>query len=300
MAMARGLPTAILGRTGREVTRLGFGAMEIRGAPRGRAVTDEQAETILNAVLDAGINFIDTARSYGLSEQYIGSYISDRRSEYFLATKGGRYQAGETDWTEEHLFRGMDESLQRLQVDYVDTLQLHSPTVEEVEQGNLVAGLRKLREQGKVRWLGNSTRLPDLPTFLDWGVFDVFQIPYSALERTHEDLITKAAEAGIGTVIRGGVAKGEPGAGRGSAETWRKLEEAGLDEFREAGESRTSFMLRFTLTHPHVHTIIVGTQRPEHLRENVEAALRGPLSPAVYAEVKRRLDVVGIGPAPVS
>ena len=298
--MAGKLPTAILGRTGQEVTRLGFGAMEIRGAPRGRAVTDEQAETILNAVLDAGINFIDTARSYGLSEGYIGKYIADRRSEYFLATKGGRYQAGETDWTEEHLFRGMDESLQRLQMDCVDTLQLHSPTVAEVEQGNLVAGLRKLREQGKVRWLGNSTRLPDLPTFLEWGVFDVFQIPYSALERTHEDLITKAAEAGIGTVIRGGVAKGEPGAGRGSAETWRKFEEASLDEFREAGESRTSFMLRFTLTHPHVHTIIVGTQRPEHLRENVEAAQRGPLSPAVYAEVKRRLDAVGIKPAPVA
>ena len=298
--MATGLPTAILGRTGQEVTRLGFGAMEIRGAPRGRAVTDEQAETILNAVLDAGINFIDTARSYGLSEGYIGQYIADRRSEYFLATKGGRYQAGETDWTEEHLFRGMDESLQRLQVDCVDTLQLHSPTVAEVEQGNLVAGLRKLREQGKVRWLGNSTRLPDLPTFLEWGVFDVFQIPYSALERTHEDLITKAAEAGIGTVIRGGVAKGEPGAGRGSAETWRKFEAASLDEFREAGESRTSFMLRFTLTHPHVHTIIVGTQRPEHLRENVEAALRGPLSPAVYAEVKRRLGAVGIRPAAVA
>ena len=298
--MAAGLPTAILGRTGQEVTRLGFGAMEIRGTPRGRAVTDEQAETILNAVLDAGITFIDTARSYGLSEEYIGSYIAGRRSEYFLATKGGRYQAGETDWTQEHLYRGVEESLQRLQVDYVDTLQLHSPTVEEVERGNLVAGLRKLREQGKVRWLGNSTRLPDLPTFLEWGVFDVFQIPYSALERTHEDLITKAAEAGIGTVIRGGVAKGEPGAGRGSAEVWRKFEEASLDELREAGESRTSFMLRFTLTHPHVHTIIVGTQRPEHLRENVQAALRGPLSPAVYAEVKRRLDAVGITPAPVS
>ncbi len=298
--MAQGLPTAILGRTGREVTRLGFGAMEIRGAPRGRAVTDEQAETILNAVLDAGITFIDTARSYGLSEAYIGRYISSRRSEYFLATKGGRYQAGETDWTQEHLLRGVDESLQRLQVDYVDTLQLHSPTVAEVERGNLVAGLQKLREQGKVRWLGNSTRLPDLPTFLESGVFDVFQIPYSALERTHEDLITKAAEAGIGTVIRGGVAKGEPGAGRGSAEVWRTFEVASLDEFREAGESRTSFMLRFTLTHPHVHTIIVGTQRPEHLRENVQAALRGPLSPAVYAEVKRRLDAVGIKPAPVS
>ncbi|MAG36613.1 MAG: aldo/keto reductase [Dehalococcoidia bacterium] len=298
--MAQGLATAILGRTGREVTRLGFGAMEIRGEPRGRAVTDKQAETILNAVLDAGITFIDTARSYGLSEEYIGKYISNRQSEYFLATKGGRYQAGETDWTQEHLLRGMDESLHRLQVDHVDTLQLHSPTVAEAEKGNLVEGLRKLREQGKVLWLGASTRLPDLPTFLDWGVFDVFQIPYSALERAHEDLITKAAEAGIGTVIRGGVAKGEPGSGRGSAEVWGKFDEANLDEFREAGESRTSFMLRFTLTHPHVHTIIVGTQRPDHLHENIQAAQRGPLTEDVYAEAKRRLDAVGISPAPDS
>src|SRR5207249_11143212 len=81
----------ILGRTGLEVTRLGFGAMEIRGKRiwGGRPVTDEQAERILNAVLDAGINFIDTAYDYGLSEAYIGRFISHRRDEYYLATKCG-------------------------------------------------------------------------------------------------------------------------------------------------------------------------------------------------------------------
>lgn len=130
-------------------------------------------------------------------------------------------------------------------------------------------------------------------------MFDVFQIPYSALERAHEDLITKAANAGIGTVIRGGVAKGEPGSGLGSAETWAKFQEANLDDFRETGESRTSLMLRFTLTHPDVHTIIVGTQRPDHLKENVEAAQRGVLSTEVYQEMKRRLDTVGVSPVPV-
>src|SRR5579872_2624947 len=80
-----------LGRTGLSVTTLGYGAMEVRG-PRiwgGRPVTEEQAGTILNAVLDAGINFIDTANDYGRSEEFIGRYLNRRRGEFYLATKCG-------------------------------------------------------------------------------------------------------------------------------------------------------------------------------------------------------------------
>src|SRR5437773_12042007 len=84
------LPKRALGRTGLQVTMLGYGAMELRGAPRGRDVTDKQAETILHAVLDAGINYIDTSIDYGVSEERIGRYIGDRRSEYYLASKCGR------------------------------------------------------------------------------------------------------------------------------------------------------------------------------------------------------------------
>ena len=73
------LPKRTLGRTGLEVTTLGYGAMELRGAPRGRDVSEEQAERILNAVLDAGINFIDTSIDYGVAEERIGRYISHRR-----------------------------------------------------------------------------------------------------------------------------------------------------------------------------------------------------------------------------
>jgi aryl-alcohol dehydrogenase-like predicted oxidoreductase len=78
-----------LGRTGLQVTTLGYGAIELRGAPRARDITEAQAETILNKVLDAGINYIDTSIDYGLSEERIGRYISHRRTEYYLASKCG-------------------------------------------------------------------------------------------------------------------------------------------------------------------------------------------------------------------
>lgn len=79
-----------LGRTGLQVTMLGYGAMELRGAPRARDITDNQADTILNGVLDSGINYIDTSVDYGLSEERIGRYISHRRDSYYLASKCGR------------------------------------------------------------------------------------------------------------------------------------------------------------------------------------------------------------------
>src|SRR5512141_3197524 len=89
--MPNNIPTSTLGHTGLKVTRLGFGAMEIRGSRiwGGRPVTEDQAKNILNAVLDAGSNFIDTANDYGRSEEFIGKYISQRRKEFFLATKCG-------------------------------------------------------------------------------------------------------------------------------------------------------------------------------------------------------------------
>ena len=83
------LPRRQLGRTGLDATVLGYGAMELRGAPRGRDISEGQAETILNAVLNAGINYIDTSIDYGLSEERIGRYIGHRRDEYFLASKCG-------------------------------------------------------------------------------------------------------------------------------------------------------------------------------------------------------------------
>jgi aryl-alcohol dehydrogenase-like predicted oxidoreductase len=307
--MPSALPVSILGRTGLEVTRLSYGAMEVRGSRiwGGRPVTDDQAKTILNAVLDEGINFIDTANDYGRSEVYIGKYLAYRRKEYYLATKCGctvvRRDETTDDtphvWTRDNLFRGLNESLQRMKTDYVDIMQLHNPPVEETEKNHLVDVLKEMQQSGKVRFIGISTTLPHLPAYLDWGMFDTFQIPYSALERDHEEWISRAAEAGIGTIIRGGVARGETGVGLGNQDRWAKFEEAGLDDLREQGEARTAFLLRYTLSHPHVDTTIVGTLYPEHLRENIAAAQRGPLPQDTYEEAKRRLERAGVAPVKV-
>ena len=292
--MAHSLPTVVLGRTGLEVTRLGYGTASDK--------TEEgRWSTILPAVLDAGINFIDTANDYGIgwglpAEEMIGKHISRRRSEYFIATKCGCAPSGPHVWNRQNAFRGLHESLKRLKTDYVDVMQYHNPTVEESEAGDLVAVLREMKDQGKVRWLGVSTTLPHMATYIDWGAFDVFQVPYSALEREHEDWITRAAQAGIGIVIRGGAAQGEPGGDLGAdpESRWSKYEEAGLDDLRGQGESRTTFILRYTLSHPHSDTNIVGTLNPDHLADNAEGIMMGPLAPDTYAEAKRRLDAVGM------
>ena len=297
----------ILGRTGLEVTQLSYGAMEIRGHRiwSGRPVADEQAERILNTVLDAGINFIDTAYDYGLSEEYIGRFISRRRNEYYLATKCGCtvVDAGDHDetphvWTRENLLHNIDTSLRRMKTDYVDVWQLHNPTVEQVETGDLVRVMEQVKAAGKVRWIGISSTLPHISTYIGWGVFDTFQIPYSALERTHETVITAAARAGAGTIIRGGVARGAPEeGGLGQHDRWARWEQAKLDELLAPGESRSAFLLRFTLTHPDMHTTIVGTLNPDHLAENLRVAASGPLPQDVYAEAKRRLATIGEQPA---
>ena len=296
------IPTNLLGRTGLHVTKLGFGAMELRG-PRiwaGRQISDSESESILNAVLDAGITFIDTSNDYGLSEERIGKFLSGRRSEYVLATKCGCtvvHKDEHTDetphvWTAENLFRGLHESLERMKTDYIDVMQLHNPDVEQTLSGKLVEALQLMKAQGKVRWIGISSTLPHLDTFIGWGVFDTFQIPYSALDRTHEEAIQRAHDSGAGVIIRGGVSGGKLGTEVAANDQRTLWEKARLDELLGEGESRTQFLQRFTNTHPGMHTNIVGTKNLAHLLDNVTAAARGPLSPEIYAEAKKRLSWV--------
>ncbi len=294
----------MLGDTGLNVTRLGFGAMEIRGAPRGRDVTAEQADTILNAVLDAGINYIDTSVDYGASEEFIGRFISHRRDQFFIASKCGCKVGAPAspgpgpsahEFTRENVIEGVEQSLRRMKTDYMDVVQFHiSPSLATLNENGALEALQELQQQGKVRHIGMSGTLPNLPEQIDSGAFSVLQIPYSALERQHEDLITAAAAKGIGNVIRGGVAKGEPGeSGVAGRVSWDTFDEAKLDELLDEGEPRTSFMLRFTVSHPGMHTTIVGTINPAHLQQNVDAVERGPLPADVYEEAKRRLSGVG-------
>ncbi len=298
--MDTGLGKARLGNTGLEVTRLGYGAMEVRAGDRGRPIEDEEAGRILNAVLDAGINFIDTSIDYGRSEEFIGRHISHRRGEFFLASKCGcpvgQQGPGEHVFTKDNIVAGVNQSLQRMRTDYLDAVQFHSsPAQEALKREDAIQTLLDLKADGKIRLLGSSSTLPNLADHIAMGVFDVFQIPYSGLNREHESWITRAAGAGAGTIIRGGVAKGEPGrSGVSRPDSWAKFGEARLNDLLDEGESRTAFMLRFTISHPDLHTTIVGTKNRDHLAENVAAARKGPLPHDTYAEARRRLDAVGV------
>jgi aryl-alcohol dehydrogenase-like predicted oxidoreductase len=297
----------ILGKTGLPVSVLGYGAMEIRGTRvwGGRALSDTQADQVLNMVLDSGINFIDTAYDYGRSEEYIGKFISHRRSEYILATKCGCsfVDKGDHDdtphiWTRENLLHNIETSLRLMKTDYIDIWQLHNPAVEQVVTGNLVDVMEEVQASGKVRWISISSTLPHISEYIKWGKFASFQIPYSALERQHEEAITAAHSSGAGVIIRGGVARGAPNeAGLGNQDRWAIWDKAKLDELLAPGESRTGFLLRFTISHPAMHTTIVGSLYPSHIADNLKIVESGPLPPDVYGEAKRRLELIGERPS---
>jgi len=300
-----GLETRTLGRTGLEVTALGFGAMELRGAPNGPEISEDDAGRLLNEVLDAGINFIDTSIDYGLSEERIGRHIAHRRSEYVLASKCGCVPGAAmgTDHvhTAANVRTGVENSLRRMNTDHIDLVQFHrSLTPAEFEKDGALQELMKLRDEGKVRFLGVSGTVPNLYDQVEMGVFDAFQIPYSVLQLDHEDAIARASAAGAGIIIRGGVARGGPSdwenrryymlPGSTMRDRW---EEARLDELLD-GISRIEFTLRFTLSSPELDTTIVGTASLDHLRDNLAMAAMGPLPDEVVQEAKRRLADVAV------
>lgn len=295
------LPQRTLGRTGLQVTQLGYGSMGLRG-PRTwgvRVVSDEDAERFLHAVLDAGINFIDTAPDYGVSEQRIGRFISSRRDEYLLATKCGCVYTQHEDhlqidhhWDREVIERNLAGSLERLQTDHVDILQFHGGDAETLQREGLIDLLAGFRSQGLIRFLGVSSKLPNLPALIELGVFDTIQIPYSCLAAEHDEWITRAAAAGAGIILRGGVAHGGPDAEiqrPALNDVWSRSK---LDELLPPDMSRAQLILRHTLSHPHCHTTIVGTCNHDHLAENIAAANAGPLPDDLYQQIQRRVAAI--------
>ena len=302
------IETRVLGRTGQEVTILGYGAMELRGAPRGPEITDEHAGALLNAVLDGGITLIDTSPDYGRSEELIGRHVSHRREEFFLASKCGcpTNLPADTpppyphDYSPANVRANVEQSLTRLRTDRLDVVQVHmSPSVATMAENDVLETLQELQDEGKTRFIGMSGIIPELPAQIDLDVFDVFQIPYSAVQREHEDLITAAAKTGAGILIRGGAARGAPAADKNwrtgplgvpAGEGRSRWENAGLDDLlRESGLSAIEFTVRFTLSNPSLSSTIVGTSSLEHLTSNLAIAAKGPLPADVYAQARKQL-----------
>jgi len=285
--------------------------MELRGPfdGEGRTIDRSRATRLLHAVLDSGINFIDTSPDYGESEELIGRAIGSRRDEFILATKCGcptgspeqrTMDAASHSYTRPNIRAGVEGSLRRLRTDHLDLVQIHlSPAREELDRNDSVGELRLLQSEGKVRFIGMSGNIPHLADHITMQSFDVFQVPYSAMAPEHDELIAGAAESGAGIIVRGSVWRGVPFFHRrsmdrvvevlrrilGRPDQWQAM---GLDDLL-GDMSVREFLLRFTLSHPGQCTTIIGTSSSEHLAENVEAARKGPLPAPVYAEARRRI-----------
>lgn len=292
------MDTRPLGATGFDVTRLGYGSMGLRGPLTWgkRVVNDADAEAILHAVLDAGINFIDTAPDYGVSEERIGRFIGSRRHEFYLATKCGCDPVQHDDyleikhtWSPDQVRRNLHTSLARLQTDYIDLMQFHGGDATTLQASGLLDLMQEFKQQGLIRHFGISSSLPELPSLIDLGVFATFQIPYSCLDLEHEVCIQRAAATGAGIIIRGGIARGGPEAEIRRTEVNDLWEKAELSDFLDDGMTPAQLILRYTLTNPHVDTVIVGTCNLQHLADNVAAQHAGPLPPETYDAIRDRV-----------
>lgn len=297
----------LLGRTKLSVTVLGYGAMELRSLP------ESEATPLMNAVLDQGINYIDTSPDYGSSEEYIGKAIAHRRNEYFLASKcgcnidpAGKGKTPPHLWTRSQLLRNIENSLRLLKTDYLDVWQLHGTLPDELPGGRkdeVIHTLQEIKKQGKVRWIGISYKnggsgdplYPDgyshkyFQAMLDFNVFDVMQIVYGGMVRRNETVIAKAAELGVGVVVRGVVKLYVP-------DFPERFARAGLLDLCETGETMSQFLLRFALNQSGLSTTIIGTKSAAHLAENIRAAQRGKLPEDIFQEASQRLNTAGIQP----
>nr|WP_224090959.1 aldo/keto reductase [Arthrobacter sp. StoSoilB13] len=257
--------------------------------------------TCLRKPYDRSIRFIDTSIDYGESEALIGRHIGHRRSEYLLASKVGcpldHKPEGPTDgplvhdYSPANIRAGIEQSLSRLRTDYLDLAQVHiGPSVGILQRDDVLGTLERAREEGKVRAIGISSTLPNLSDHIDLGVFETFQISYSALDRSLENTLPLINATGAGVIVRGGTARAA--LAKRTVDSQRASPDLFLNDLLD-GDSLEGFLLRFVMTRAEVSTVIVGTASPEHVRENAKAAARGSLAVDVYAEARRRLEFAG-------
>lgn len=271
------------GNTGYKVSRLGAGLAEIGSELDFEDV--EQAGSVLNNALDMGINFLDTAACYGISEELIGRTVANRRDEYVLVTKAGHARGGGlngSDWTYETVRDSIDRSLSRLNTDYVDLVQLHSCGIPDLEKGDIIRALEDARDAGKTRMIGYSGDNEAAHWAVDSGVFATLQTSFNVVEQRAytTGLLDKCAEKGVGVIVKRpiagatwGMAKsGMSSSRRGYDNTYLQRCQVVQSEGEVPGEPDDPIVaaMGFTLAHPEIHVAIIGTKNPRHMASNIE------------------------------
>lgn len=273
------------GRTGLKVSVLGFGAGQI-GDP---STPEEEVESLLHAALDLGITLIDTARSYGLSEERIGRHLKHRRRDAILSTKVGYGISGFEDWTGPTITAGIEEALKRLQTDYIDIVHFHSCPVWLLERGEIIDALERAVAAGKVRVNGYSGDNEPLEWSVHSGRFACIETSINICDQRFLDsLLPKTYERGIGVIAKRPVANTpwrfhERPSGHYAEVYWDRWKAMNINPQQHDWQE---LALRFTAFLPGVHSCIVGTGSIEHLRHNAAIVEQGPLADDMVSRIR--------------
>jgi aryl-alcohol dehydrogenase-like predicted oxidoreductase len=274
------------GATGLRFSALGFGA----GAIGGGDLSDDDAGRLLNEVVDLGVTLIDTARSYGQSEERIGRHLAHRRRDLVLSTKGGYGVDGVPDWTYDAVARGIDDALRRLRTDVIDVFHLHSCDRETLARGDVVRALEDARSAGKIRVAAYSGENDALDHAVD-AAFGAIQCSVSlADQRSLAGAVARAEARGIGVIAKRPIANAawrfaERPRGDYAEVYWERLRVMELAP--PDGMPWAELALRFSAFAPGVGAVIVGSARAAHVRDNAGVLAKGPLPAALEARVRR-------------
>ena len=292
-----------LGKTGLEVSVLSYGASPL--GSNFRKIREADGIKTVHTVLDLGINLIDCSPHYGLTvaETVLGKALKTiKRDDYYLATKVGRW-GEEFDFSPARIVKSVDESLQRLGVDYLDIYQLHDIEYVDIDAmiNPALATLKELQQQGKIRFFGITGYPPeifsrvieqhqsDVDTILSYG-------NYTLVNRRLEPLLPMLKKKNIG-VINASVLGMGFFTERGAPDWWdypQDLRDACkrvVDYSKERGKNLAQLAIKFATSNTDIASTLVGTANPENLQKNV-AWVEHPLDVEFLAEVEAMLSSV--------
>jgi aryl-alcohol dehydrogenase-like predicted oxidoreductase len=277
------IPKRPYGKSGLMVSALGLGAMQI-GDPN---IEETKAASLLNTALDAGITLIDTARSYGCSEERIGRHLSSRRDDIVLSTKLGYGIDGFEDWTGPCITAGIEQALRMLRTDRIDIAHLHSCPRATLERGEVIAALERARRDGKVRAIAYSGDNDDLAYAVATGRFDGFMASLNICDqRVIDDVLPNISTKGF--IAKRPAANhpwrfDERPVGDYCEEYWLRWRAM---ELSSHGHDWGEVAIRFALSPPQVSSAVIGTGSMEHLKQNIAWSKAGGLGADWFGELR--------------
>jgi aryl-alcohol dehydrogenase-like predicted oxidoreductase len=306
-----------LGRTGLQVSELGYGSWGI-GKQMWVGADDAESKKSLQAALDAGVNFIDTALVYGdgHSESLVGQVVRESAEQVYVATKipPANYEwPARSGVAASEAFPGKwvrectERSLSNLGLEAIDVQQFHVWSDEWVGQGDWAEAIDQLRSEGKIRYFGvsiNDHQPANALRLVRSGLVDTVQVIYNIFDQSPEDeLFPAVQQADVGVIVRVPFDEGSltgsvtPGTvfpegdwrngyfgGNRKAQVWERVQ-AVAHELGRPVEGLAEVALRFCLSHPAVSTVIPGMRRTANVERNVAAAALGALPDAEVAKL---------------